>query len=117
MNAESSVQSDKNLTNLTKAWLEEKVKPSATVRDTSGQEYAYYGTSLDEGDVSLLVSEDANGQKQTLIHKYNGLPVTQENPIVLEVYYQSEASMDFDVSLYDYDVEWGQKWVDDIWNG
>lgn len=38
--------------------------------------------------------------------------MTQENPIVLEVYYQSEASMDFDVSLYDYDVEWGQKWVD-----
>ena len=76
----------------------------ARLRGTDGHDYVFYGTSLDGEDVSLRVGQNESGEgKQTLIHENNGYPVSRENPIVLQVYYQSTADLSMDISLYDYD--------------
>ena len=85
-------------------------------RGSNGETYTYYGTSLDQDDISLLVGLDDQGQKQILIHEFNGQPVTQDNPIVLEIYYQSKADLSMDVTLYDYDVSWGSYTSDSHWD-
>ena len=100
------------ITNLTKDWLESYVEDtlhyslSVDRQGSNGETYTYYGTSLDQDDISLLVGLDDQGQKQILIHEFNGQPVTRDNPIVLEVYYQSKANLSMDVTYYDYEVTW-----------
>ena len=104
---------DNGLYTLTQEWLYDWLQrygvgdvENAEARWTGADgrtKYAFYGTSLDGEDVSLRVGEDENGQKQILIHENNGYPVSDTNPIVLQVYYQSTADMNMDISLYDYD--------------
>jgi len=76
---------------LTSAWL----KPYAEA-DTGS--WVYYGNSLENGDISLMVEEG-----QALVDEDGNLVGTSENPIVVIAYYQSTTLVQ-EVTFFDYDV-------------